>query len=96
MNTVDRNNLDNFSKINSFSELQKPNGITQGEFIANLIDIAREYPDDHISKKAIIKLAELDSYIIENSTDPVGEYVSYFGVNCSWDKYGGKLHSKDI
>lgn len=96
MNTVDRNNLENFSRINSFSELQIPDGSTQGIFIANLIDIAREYPDDHISKKAMIKLAELDSYIIDNSTDPVGEYVSYFGVNCSWDKYGGKLHSKDI
>ena len=96
MNTVDKNNLENFSGINSFSELQKPNGVTKGAFIANIIDIAREYPDYPISKKAMIKLAELDSYIIDNSTDPVGEYVSYFGVNCSWDKYGGKLHSKDI
>ena len=48
MNTVDRNNLENFSRINSFSELQIPDGSNQGVFIANLIDIAREYPDDHI------------------------------------------------
>ena len=95
MNTGDLNLLENFSKINSFSDMRMFTEVSKGTVISNIIDIARKYPEHPVSKQAIFKLAKLDSYSIDiDSNDPVGDYVSYFGVNTSWDAYGGKIHAK--
>ncbi len=64
----------------------------QGALIGEVIDIARHFPQDILSKRAIIHLGKLDG-VHFNSHDPVAQYVSHFGVNTHWDKFNGRLHA---
>ena len=49
-----------------------------GQLIGKAIDIARNYPQDKLSKQAIIHLSKLDGYTIKSLDDPVREYIEYF------------------
>lgn len=84
-------NSTEYNKLKSLLEID--NCIQEGQLIGESIDIMRNYPYDPISKKTIVHLGTLDGLDINSSCqDPVKEYIEFFGVNTSWDKFNGKAH----
>jgi len=83
----------NNSQANTLHLFIQPQTTSEnGPLIAEVIEIARSFPSDALSKRAIIHLSNLDGLQVDFN-DPVAQYVSHFGVNTSSDKFQGRLHA---